>query len=710
MSSGIESMDPEDIKTTINGIKKYININLIENQDVQNTCPVNKSTKLQYYYTNSGVIISLQGDKDNPILDTTQTNDIINELNNTYGSSNISAIRKEVANRMFTKQFTIFQIFKILNEIETEYSLGKDFINTNIEGTNFFSTLWLRIKAYVSIFIYTIFNMIDKVLLLFISICIVVHLQLRSEYPSGLFYPNNENKFPYVFFEDKNDTQQPNLVSMNISKHFKKGENVFLNVADYVDSNTINEHKNKKANYCSINDPFNVSNHCGGNENKEFNTYMEKNIKLDNMDFFAKKFIESNKSKSTRELSLYGLLCYIMAYTSCNVNGNMQFVNELFNPIMNMTFCDKPFIFNKIISVMFVWIFYNIFQINSNSVKTLFKNIVMNPYSQKKEVKESQQKNNININQLLNIASNIFSPFVVFFKILFLIIYPMISIHCVLGYMNFSSYTESNFVKAFCYYGIVASMIQCIALTTIVVKMLNDENKSISDVFDDLITTYKSLLEKNIASLKKQQTDFKDDLSGLQKDFEGFREGNKKKKKKKKKKEEATQDMAESWAEVDYDALGIESEDESDDDDDDAGDGVDEDIENELSFQNRTEDICNAIDTFKGYIGDTVKMILTLIFVPITVLLMSIPMMVSLYTTINTTKSITLDYIFYLKDIFCKMSHSHMIIRMMFYILVIYELLQSPSILSKMILVFMLIFDMCNMNKTWKTLCKQNED
>ena len=633
------------------------------------------------------------------------------ELSKQFGERNFFLIRDEIINEISSStnnfSFTITDIFDALNNIQNFYFNHND--EDENEPTSFKDRLFSRFKKFLYDVFQTILGIIDDIVLLFISVCIIVNLQLRSEYPSGLFYPNNENKFPYVFFDSKNNTYQPTLVTTNITKNYNIGENVFIDLADNIGAKNTNSDNN----YCSINDPYNITKKCGGKET-QFQSYLEKHISYENMDFFSKKFIDSNKSKSSKELTIYGLISYIMAYTSCNVNGNMQLINELFNPIMNMTFCDKPFIFNKLLSFLFIWVFYNIFKNNVTSIKNVFRNLIFKGNNDKDNIEHL----NISIHKLLDIVSSIFSPFLVFFKLLFLMIYPMVSIHTILGFMNYSSYTPSYFIKAFCYYGIVLSMILCVGLTTMFINMLKSDDQNINTLFDKMYKDFKDILNNIKNSLVSEQSNLKDDLSAFQENFiEGACDSKckriKKKKKEKKKASvvaENTEEMARSWAvqemetnqtlDYDYNDLGYV------DETVDKSENVEEDIQDDLGPENRTEEICKNLNNFQSGIGQFIKIIIMIIIIPITALLLSVPMMISLFTTIHITKSITLDYIYYVNDLFCKMSHSSNVIRIMFYILIFHSMIESTSVIEKIILGFFIVFDVCRMQQFWENLCK----
>ena len=155
--------------------------------------------------------------------------------------------------------------------------------------------------------------------------CIISHLQVRSDYPTGLFYPNNESQFPYVHFNDKSKLQQPNLVSLAVNDDYTVGEHVFKNVDGIINKEG---NFNKEKTYCSVNDPHFITSKCKSENNTSI-PYFEEIINSENINFFAKSFMEANKEKTPNELTFYGLLTYVCAYSFCNSNGSMQLILSL---------------------------------------------------------------------------------------------------------------------------------------------------------------------------------------------------------------------------------------------------------------------------------------------------------------------------------------------------------------------------------------------
>ena len=79
--------------------------------------------------------------------------------------------------------------------------------------------------------------------------------------------------------------------------------------------------------------------------------------------------MEANKEKTPNELTFYGLLTYVCAYSFCNSNGSMQLINDIFKPIFKMTFSDNPTVVHHILTLIVIYIFYVAFTQSKDSAK-----------------------------------------------------------------------------------------------------------------------------------------------------------------------------------------------------------------------------------------------------------------------------------------------------------------------------------------------------
>ena len=200
----IKSIYPQDLKSMIRGIRNYLKLYVINDKDLSPR--ISKDTKLYYSENkNSEYQYGITQKVENKDLKVFSKSDLIfmqNELETQYGKKNYYLIRDEIISQITSStknfSFTIQDIFDTLDDIKETY-----FSNDEDKSDSFQDKLYSRFKKFIYDVFQTILGLIDDIVLLFISVCIIVNLQLRSEYPSGLFYPNNENKFPYVFFDPK---------------------------------------------------------------------------------------------------------------------------------------------------------------------------------------------------------------------------------------------------------------------------------------------------------------------------------------------------------------------------------------------------------------------------------------------------------------------------------------------------------------------------
>ena len=107
-----------------------------------------------------------------------------------------------------------------------------------------------------------------------------------------------------------------------------------------------------------------------------------------------------------------------------------------------------------IFTLILSWLFYNMFQ----NTKYSFSNMVQKVLFSGTVDVGSANKYNV-LGKFLNIISGFFSPFLVFFKIIFMFVYPFVLFHYFWGFINYSSYASSFLVKFFCFFGIAYALL-----------------------------------------------------------------------------------------------------------------------------------------------------------------------------------------------------------------------------------------------------------
>ena len=149
-----------------------------------------------------------------------------------------TSVKNEIADNIGKDTFTNIDIINaskiILKEkIQPDYTTT---LNETLKDED--KTLMEKIKDIFNPIFYTVvetlFDFGDKLIIFIISVCIVANLQFRSQLHSGLFFPNDETKFPYVYYDKKSNTNQTDLVSIIASPDYKVGKPVFQNVTTSV--------------------------------------------------------------------------------------------------------------------------------------------------------------------------------------------------------------------------------------------------------------------------------------------------------------------------------------------------------------------------------------------------------------------------------------------------------------------------------------------
>ena len=727
-----------------------------------------------------------------------------------------TSVKNEIADNIGKDTFTNIDIINaskiILKEkIQPDYTTT---LNETLKDED--KTLMEKIKDIFNPIFYTVvetlFDFGDKLIIFIISICIVANLQYRSQLHSGLFFPNDETKFPYVYYDKKSNANQTNLVSIIASPDYKVGKPVFQNVTTSVNP-AIN---NKDDNFCMINDPYSVTSVCNNNDSNIPIDYFKDKILLENMNFFAKKFIELNKSKLTSELTLYGMLFYVLTYSCSYSNGVLYSINEVCKPIFESTFKKTPSLFNKLCSLLFVFIFYIIFKTTSESWSTLMNKLLMAYKNDDFYVDTINKDEDDNVTtfpmtfRALKIISGIFSPFMLFFKLFFVLLYPISCFFCLLAFLNFASYTNSILIKCICYYGLAVQFVSGVWTIYATFKNALDETNtnitfSLNDLCDSFITTITTLITTSTTKLTKNIKDMDDVVNLLDEDTESsllqesftpricktcgktlsfttinkesiwsklkssimklfvtregitssgntwedecgycnnigrgsneqedlkyvpyaqpayaagedetYRVQNQDQKKCTERcKETYELEYQKEKADEKLSELAEEAEERKQDWIDRQKAGRQGDTIASKLFSNATEEnetACSKVSSIWTTITILIYNLLILMISPINILLSFLPVITSVYMSFNITKTLTLDYMSYIKHLFCNISNSAIVVRVLFHILIITEIYTltktSPiNYISLMVFVFLSLLDLCKFGHLWKNMC-----
>ena len=729
-----------------------------------------------------------------------------------------TSVKNEIADTIGKDTFTNIDIINaskiILKEkIQPDYTTT---LNETLKDED--KTLMEKIKYIFNPIFYTVvetlFDFGDKLIIFIISVCIVANLQFRSQLHSGLFFPNDETKFPYVYYDKKSNANQTNLVSIIASPDYKVGKPVFQNVTTSVNPGV----NNKDDNFCMINDPYSVTSVCNNNDSNIPIDYFKDKILPENMNFFAKKFIELNKSKLTSEVTLYGMLFYVLTYSCSYSNGVLYSINEVCKPIFESTFKKTPSLFNKLCSLLFVFIFYIIFKTTSESWSTLMNKLLMAYKNDDFYVNTVNKDEDDNVTtfpmtfRALKIISGIFSPFILFFKLFFVLLYPISCFFCLLAFLNFASYTNSILIKCICYYGVAVEFVSGVWTIYATFKNALDETNtdttfSLNDLYDSFITTITTLITTSTTKLTKNITDMDDVVDLLDEDTESsllqesfipqtyeicknklcknygkplsFTTINKESIWSKLKssimklfvtREGVTTYGGESgnawedecryctstttWSDrrddLDYDETGTmsyyegdiakckkscaeekELEYQKEKADEKLSELAEEAAERKQDwidrqkagrqgdtiasklFSNATEDnetACSKVSSIWTTIKILIYNLVILMISPINILLSFLPVITSVYMSFSITKTLTLDYMSYIKHLFCNISNSAIVVRALFHILIITEIYTltktSPTnYTSLMVFVFLSLLDLCKFGHLWKNMC-----
>ena len=353
-----------------------------------------------------------------------------------------------------------------------------------------------QVKAVLNIFIQTIVKILDEFVVLFVSMLIVLNLYYRSNVHSSILYPSNPNAFPFVYFDDKNNSTQRFLTSCIETNTKDSEDDVFLDAPAFF---TSDGKYNLNKNVCRINDPLGMSKE-GQNAKcspaydfglEETSNFMKKIIP-ENMDFFAKKFMETNALKNTNDLSIYGMISYIILFSQINTNGSLQGIDSFFKPLFS---AGSSKIIKNASFAFFTFVFYMLFQNSKNTFASMFEKLLFTGS------KNSMLNKYDFVGSFFKLISGFFAPFMTFFKLIFLIVYPMVLFHTIYGYINYSLYSASLFIRLFCYLGVAFSLMLFLSYMMLMVFTIQQKKTNLDEIFSGIINNFMKLIGKSIKKL-----------------------------------------------------------------------------------------------------------------------------------------------------------------------------------------------------------------
>lgn len=579
-----------------------------------------------------------------PSLTSKDLDDIGTYLNKNIDQKSYSSAELNTGLSKIKEQITKINFSKndILNASKQVKILQAKIFNT-LNPLNDFSGLSFReiLNVSIKLLFRTFTKIIDDFVVMAVSIFIMLNLQLRASVPTSLIYPSNPNTFPYVYFDETNHTNQSYLTSLSETNKNDTEDVAFLDTPAFF---TSDGKYSLDKNICKINDPYGSSSmgekaKCKIKGNPDLTKAFNKNISYENLNLFARKFMESNSSKKSSELSVYSLITYMMLYITISTNGSLGGINDFFNVLFKKN--EKPGITDLFLFVSIVLMFYALFQSTKFSFSNMIKKLMFG--------KKLKKINKFNIfGTVINIISAFFSPFVMFYKIMFVIIYPLIMFHSIYGYINYSSLSSGLLTKIFCIFGIVVSFTALLAYFILFSKVITNKRKTLDDIFQDMIKEIvdqaKNLLRKISSTekkLKKQQKSMNNTSSG---------KGSKVKKGGGNETNDETVYKGKKNDETVYKGKGQKG--------------------------GESTVTCNDSLFEFSFFKSIFSFLAIILILPFAIISFVIPAMLSIQMAFVTTKSVTFDYLKYMKPIICNMSPYKLIIRLLFYTITIIEIIK----------------------------------
>lgn len=280
----------------------------------------------------------------------------------------------------------------------------------------------------------------DLTLFLF-TIGIVAHLRIRSFINTCYLYPSDPTRFPYVFYDtDKPAEEQHKIVSILNTDVTERFSAVFGNLVvkegGESDINSSCPMPNDKSEPTSL--PSDVP---GAVDvmNKQYKKAGERG----NINFESSLFMDQNRDKTDNELNIISLVTYVFYYSVYKLNGVVGSLHDKFGGKKITSSSGHT-------SFAFLTIFlYMIFKSNViRSNKTLEK--IMKTFSPISRVDGASSLG-------VSIFSTLLSPFMSFFLLLFLILYPFAVGNSIFAYNSYANLSNQLFTKLVCYFGVLCS-------------------------------------------------------------------------------------------------------------------------------------------------------------------------------------------------------------------------------------------------------------
>ena len=587
----------------------------------------------------------------------------------------VADFKKEITKTKFSK--------KDLIDASKQIKIGRIRKSNSLNPLDNLSGLPVQdqIIVVIKLIMRTFLKLFEDFVVLLVTVMIVLNLQFRAKVPSSLLYPSDPNAYPYVYFDPNNRSQQSTLTSMVELNTKDSEDDVFLDTPAYF---TSDGKYSIDKNVCKINNPHGTGqdSKCSSDADPEYTKHFTDNISYENMSFFAKQFIQTNSSKTSNDLNLYGLLTYLMLYISCFTNENMANINETFNSLFKQE--GGQSLSGYMIFFVLVVLLYSTFQSSKYTFSNLIQKLIFT-------TKEGGVMNKFNfLGSFMNILSGFFSPVLFFFKIFLVLLYPIVLFHCFFGYMRYSTLVSSIFTKLFCYFGVAFTLGNAISYALLFSQVLMKKHRSLDDVFEEIIKSFVSTMEEGMKKLMMFQKEpsfemptFTTSATGkygkYHESFGNPRRRRKKKQKKRKKKAKREEQAGKQDDEVEEGEQG----DEVEEDDEDGGGGGKKYGKGKKEyggFANMGQPSfasCKPPSFFEfTFLKSILKYLGMLVFLPITVMMFAIPSFVSLSMAFSFTKSVTIDYMKYIGKLICEVGNYKTMVRVMFYIITIMEIVK----------------------------------
>lgn len=389
---------------------------------------------------------------DSSILTHDDIDNIFMVIKDKHDINKLNYVMNTIKHNINKKRFNLTDIFRLKN-INSKTDVKEGFVEGNMnKDVNSFNKkivdsiemiIWDKNKNPADIIIKNIYNtfldLFEELLLIIVSSIIITNIfVIKRDIPRDIMYPSDPSKFPYVYYDGgdiTNDKTAKSLVTCelmnkeNYSKYEKIFDIVTTNQSRKPDKNS-NGSIDVQEEECKINN-LNDKDKCPNNKSLDdydidiINSFHEPN--KDNMNFFAKMFQNYNANRTPIQVWPSSLFSYIFLFTTIKLNLFMKSIHKNIPNLLKLK-NENIDISKSIVWVILVFLLYYLLKKVDFNIRGFLP----------KDAKKGEVLYEL-LYLILRITETFVKPTIFFFGLLFIMIYIITCGYMCLGLTKYAS-------------------------------------------------------------------------------------------------------------------------------------------------------------------------------------------------------------------------------------------------------------------------------